>query len=106
MVTYLSDWSCKIVVGGGSYRGQERGCLGGGVTVTDCGAHVCPHQVLKGNVLYVYCRNIEVMKQRLKDLWKEGAHICLVPGSTGELAKVRGRPLKICQDWGSYRKWF
>lgn len=28
------------------------------------------------------------MKQRLKDLWKEGAHICLLPGSTGELAKV------------------
>lgn len=29
------------------------------------------------------------MKQRLKDLWKEGARLCLVPGSTGELAKVR-----------------
>lgn len=38
--------------------------------------------------LCVFSRNIEVMKQRLKDLWKEGAHICLVPGSTGELAKV------------------
>lgn len=36
----------------------------------------------------VFSRNIEVMKQRLKDLWKEGAHICLLPGSTGELAKV------------------
>lgn len=33
-------------------------------------------------------RNIEVMKQRLKDLWKEGSHICLLPGSTGELAKA------------------
>ncbi|KAI9543860.1 hypothetical protein NQZ68_004908 [Dissostichus eleginoides] len=33
-------------------------------------------------------RNIEVMKQRLKDLWKEGAQSCLVPGSTGELAKA------------------
>ncbi|XP_029281833.1 KATNB1-like protein 1 [Cottoperca gobio] len=33
-------------------------------------------------------RNIEVMKQRLKDLWKEGARSCLVPGSTGELAKA------------------
>ncbi|XP_078130435.1 KATNB1-like protein 1 [Sander vitreus] len=33
-------------------------------------------------------RNIEVMKQRLKDLWKEGARLCLVPGSTGELAKA------------------
>ncbi|XP_054474571.1 KATNB1-like protein 1 [Anoplopoma fimbria] len=33
-------------------------------------------------------RNIEVMKQRLKDLWKEGARLRLVPGSTGELAKA------------------
>ncbi|XP_074471744.1 KATNB1-like protein 1 isoform X2 [Sebastes fasciatus] len=33
-------------------------------------------------------RNIEVMKQRLKDLWKEGARLCMVPGSTGELAKA------------------
>nr|XP_046229243.1 KATNB1-like protein 1 [Scatophagus argus]XP_046229244.1 KATNB1-like protein 1 [Scatophagus argus] len=33
-------------------------------------------------------RNIEVIKQRLKDLWKEGARLCLVPGSTGELAKA------------------
>ncbi|TNN63241.1 KATNB1-like protein 1 [Liparis tanakae] len=33
-------------------------------------------------------RNIEVMKQRLKDLWKEGGRLCSVPGSTGELAKV------------------
>ncbi|KAJ4928971.1 hypothetical protein JOQ06_004593 [Pogonophryne albipinna] len=33
-------------------------------------------------------RNIEVMKQRLKDLWKEGAQSCLLPGSTGELAKA------------------
>ncbi|XP_036943390.1 KATNB1-like protein 1 [Acanthopagrus latus] len=33
-------------------------------------------------------RNIEVMKQRLKDLWKDGARLCLVPGSTGELAKA------------------
>ncbi|XP_056284486.1 KATNB1-like protein 1 isoform X2 [Pseudoliparis swirei] len=33
-------------------------------------------------------RNIGVMKQRLKDLWKEGGRLCSVPGSTGELAKV------------------
>ncbi|KAM9355777.1 KATNB1-like protein 1 [Pholidichthys leucotaenia] len=33
-------------------------------------------------------RNIEVMKQHLKDLWKDGARLCLVPGSTGELAKA------------------
>ncbi|KAF3703105.1 KATNB1-like protein 1 Katanin p80 subunit B-like 1 [Channa argus] len=33
-------------------------------------------------------RNIEVMKQRLKDLWKEGTVLCLVPGATGELAKA------------------
>ncbi|KAA8583017.1 KATNB1-like protein 1 [Etheostoma spectabile] len=33
-------------------------------------------------------RNIEIMKQRLKDLWKEGGRLCLVPGSTGELAKA------------------
>ncbi|KAK2855949.1 hypothetical protein Q5P01_004684 [Channa striata] len=33
-------------------------------------------------------RNIEVMKQRLKDLWKEGTRLCLAPGSTGELAKA------------------
>ncbi|XP_068199235.1 KATNB1-like protein 1 [Antennarius striatus] len=31
-------------------------------------------------------RNIEIIKQRLKDLWKEGTLLCLVPGSTGELA--------------------
>lgn len=30
-----------------------------------------------------------MMKQRLKELWKEGAHICSVPGPTGEQAKVR-----------------
>uniref|UniRef100_UPI003AB076A1 KATNB1-like protein 1 n=1 Tax=Centroberyx gerrardi TaxID=166262 RepID=UPI003AB076A1 len=33
-------------------------------------------------------RNVEVMKQRLKDLWKEGAQLCLVPGTTGEMAKA------------------
>ncbi|XP_069564666.1 KATNB1-like protein 1 isoform X2 [Brachyistius frenatus] len=33
-------------------------------------------------------RNVEVMKQRLKDLWKEGTRLCLVPGSTGELAEA------------------
>uniref|UniRef100_A0A3B4EY13 Katanin p80 subunit B-like 1 n=1 Tax=Pundamilia nyererei TaxID=303518 RepID=A0A3B4EY13_9CICH len=39
-------------------------------------------------------RNMEVMKQRLKDLWKEGTRLCLVPGTTGELAKVRNIPHK------------
>ncbi|KAF7664022.1 hypothetical protein LDENG_00191940 [Lucifuga dentata] len=33
-------------------------------------------------------RNIEVLKQRLKDLWKEGTRLRFVPGSTGELAKA------------------
>ncbi|XP_029902391.1 KATNB1-like protein 1 [Myripristis murdjan] len=33
-------------------------------------------------------RNIEVLKQRLKDLWKDGARLCLVPGTTGEIAKA------------------
>ncbi|XP_028296161.1 KATNB1-like protein 1 [Gouania willdenowi] len=33
-------------------------------------------------------RNVEVMKQRLKDLWKDGTQLCLAPGSTGELAKA------------------
>ncbi|KAM6915161.1 KATNB1-like protein 1 isoform 1-T1 [Xenentodon cancila] len=33
-------------------------------------------------------RNIDAMRQRLKDLWKEGAQLCLVKGSTGELAKA------------------
>lgn len=33
-------------------------------------------------------RNIDVMKQRLKDLWKEGSRLCAVPGSTGDLAKA------------------
>ncbi|XP_028996900.1 KATNB1-like protein 1 [Betta splendens] len=33
-------------------------------------------------------RNIEIMKQRLKDLWKEGTRLCLIPGSTGEQAKL------------------
>ncbi|CAL8317309.1 unnamed protein product [Merluccius merluccius] len=33
-------------------------------------------------------RNIELMKQQLKDLWKEGARLCSVPGTTGEMAKV------------------
>lgn len=36
----------------------------------------------------VFLRNIEVMKQRLKDLWKEGSRICSLPGPTGEQAKV------------------
>lgn len=34
------------------------------------------------------------MKQRLQDLWKEGTQLCLVPGTTGELAKVRTIPHK------------
>uniref|UniRef100_A0A1A8PRY7 Katanin p80 subunit B-like 1 n=1 Tax=Nothobranchius rachovii TaxID=451742 RepID=A0A1A8PRY7_9TELE len=33
-------------------------------------------------------RNIEMMRQRLKDLWKEGSRLCSVPGSIGELAKA------------------
>ncbi|XP_054910406.1 KATNB1-like protein 1 isoform X3 [Poeciliopsis prolifica] len=33
-------------------------------------------------------RNVDVMKQRLKDLWKEGSLLCLVSGSVGELAKT------------------
>lgn len=33
-------------------------------------------------------RNVDVMKQRLKDLWKEGSRLCAVPGSTGDLAKA------------------
>lgn len=33
-------------------------------------------------------RNVEVMRQRLKDLWKEAPQLCLIPGSTGELAKA------------------
>uniref|UniRef100_A0AAV2K9S6 Katanin p80 subunit C-terminal domain-containing protein n=1 Tax=Knipowitschia caucasica TaxID=637954 RepID=A0AAV2K9S6_KNICA len=33
-------------------------------------------------------RNIEVMKQRLKDLWKEGSRLTALPGSTGDLAKA------------------
>lgn len=33
-------------------------------------------------------RNIDVMKQRLKDLWKEGSRLCVIPGSTGDLAKA------------------
>lgn len=35
-------------------------------------------------------RNMEVMRQKLKDLWKDGTRLCSVPGSTGELAKVVG----------------
>ncbi|XP_061125629.1 KATNB1-like protein 1 isoform X1 [Syngnathus typhle] len=33
-------------------------------------------------------RNIVVLKQRLRDLWKDGARLCLVSGSTGDLAKA------------------
>uniref|UniRef100_A0A8C6WVX1 Katanin p80 subunit B-like 1 n=1 Tax=Neogobius melanostomus TaxID=47308 RepID=A0A8C6WVX1_9GOBI len=33
-------------------------------------------------------RNIDFMKQRLKDMWKEGSRLCVVPGSTGDLAKA------------------
>lgn len=40
--------------------------------------------------MFAHFRNIEAMKQRLKELWKEGTHICSVPGPTGEQAKVRG----------------
>lgn len=39
------------------------------------------------------------MKQRLKDLWKEGAHICLLPGSTGELAKVNVALESLTHKW-------
>lgn len=41
-------------------------------------------------LMSVCFRNIEEMKQQLKELWKEGTHICSVPGPTGEQAKVRG----------------
>lgn len=44
--------------------------------------------VLSPDRLIVHCSNVKVMKQRLKDLWKEGTRLCLIPGSTGELAKV------------------
>ncbi|XP_037541526.1 KATNB1-like protein 1 [Nematolebias whitei] len=33
-------------------------------------------------------RNVDFMRQRLKDLWKDGVRLCLVPGSVGELAKA------------------
>ncbi|XP_015244331.1 PREDICTED: KATNB1-like protein 1 [Cyprinodon variegatus] len=33
-------------------------------------------------------RNIDIMSQQLKDLWKEESRLCLVPGSVGELAKA------------------
>lgn len=33
-------------------------------------------------------RNLEVMKQRLKDLWTEESQLCLVPGTTGDIAKA------------------
>ncbi|XP_030201282.1 KATNB1-like protein 1 [Gadus morhua] len=33
-------------------------------------------------------RNVEVLKQQLKDLWQEGGRLCSVPGTTGEMAKV------------------
>ncbi|CAN9507925.1 unnamed protein product [Ophioblennius macclurei] len=33
-------------------------------------------------------RNIEAMRQQLNDLWEDGARLCSVPGSTGELAKA------------------
>lgn len=33
-------------------------------------------------------RNIDIMKQRLKELWKEGAGLCSVRGSVGDLAKA------------------
>lgn len=45
--------------------------------------------VFNNNGMFVCFRNIEVMKQRLKELWKEGTQICSVPGPTGEQAKVR-----------------
>uniref|UniRef100_A0AAY4BS37 Katanin p80 subunit C-terminal domain-containing protein n=1 Tax=Denticeps clupeoides TaxID=299321 RepID=A0AAY4BS37_9TELE len=32
--------------------------------------------------------NIVVMKQQLKELWEEGGQLSLVPGTTGEIAKV------------------
>ncbi|XP_034018450.1 KATNB1-like protein 1 [Thalassophryne amazonica] len=33
-------------------------------------------------------RNVEAMRQRLKDLWKDKTRLCLIPGSMGELAKA------------------
>ena len=33
-------------------------------------------------------RNVEVLKQQLKDLWQEAGRLGSVPGTTGEMAKV------------------
>lgn len=44
------------------------------------------------------------MKLRLKDLWKEGARLCGVPGSTGELAKVRGYVMVALVQTTSYQQ--
>ncbi|KAM9421389.1 KATNB1-like protein 1 isoform 2-T2 [Salvelinus alpinus] len=33
-------------------------------------------------------RNLQVMKQQLKELWEEGPRLSLVPGTTGEMAKA------------------
>ncbi|XP_077566089.1 KATNB1-like protein 1 [Stigmatopora nigra] len=33
-------------------------------------------------------RNIIVLKQHLRDLWKDGSRLCLLSGSTGDLAKA------------------
>lgn len=42
-----------------------------------------------------------VLKQRLRDLWKDGARLCLVSGSTGDLAKVRGGKKSLSSmSWG------
>lgn len=38
---------------------------------------------------YVRHSNIQVMKQQLQELWVEGSRLILVPGTTGEIAKVK-----------------
>ncbi|XP_035617165.1 KATNB1-like protein 1 isoform X2 [Oncorhynchus keta] len=33
-------------------------------------------------------RNLHILKQQLLELWEEGPRLCLVPGTTGEMAKA------------------
>lgn len=41
------------------------------------------------SILFLRHSNIQVMKQQLQELWVDGSRLILVPGTTGEMAKVK-----------------
>ena len=40
------------------------------------------------SLLSYHCRNLQAMRQQLKECWEDGTQLSSVPGTTGEIAKV------------------